>query len=231
MQVRTRRYSNERVVVLGVFGLATALCVALEAFREHHYGWIDFRFLLWNLFLAWIPLLLALAVYDGYRRNAPLAVLVPGAVLWLLFLPNAPYLVTDFVHLAPYGPPLWFDGVLLSTFAWTGLLLGFVSLYLMHALVRHRFGARAGWGGAVAVLGLTSVGVYLGRFLQWNSWDVLVRPGSRLAEVAPRLGESAALAHAFAVMLVLTGLLAASYLAFYVLVGLRADLPPRRRAG
>jgi uncharacterized membrane protein len=83
----------------------------------------------------------------------------------------------------------------------------------------------------VAVLGLTSVGVYLGRFLQWNSWDVLVRPGSRLAEVAPRLGESAALAHAFAVMLVLTGLLAASYLAFYVLVGLRADLPPRRRAG
>ena len=149
MQVRTRRYSNERVVVLGVFGLATALCVALEAFREHHYGWIDFRFLLWNLFLAWIPLLLALAVYDGYRRDAPLAVLAPGAVLWLLFLPNAPYLVTDFVHLAPYGPPLWFDGVLLSTFAWTGLLLGFVSLYLMHALVRHRFGARAGWVGAV----------------------------------------------------------------------------------
>ena len=73
MQVRTRRYSNERVVVLGVFGLATALCVTLEAFREHHYGWIDFRFLLWNLFLAWIPLLLALAVYDGYRRSAPLA--------------------------------------------------------------------------------------------------------------------------------------------------------------
>ena len=73
MQLRKRRHSNERVVVLGGFGLATAVCLALELLREHHYGTLDFRFLLWNLFLAWIPLLIALAVYDGYRRGAPLA--------------------------------------------------------------------------------------------------------------------------------------------------------------
>jgi uncharacterized membrane protein len=223
MQVRRRRYPNERIVVLGSFGLATAICVALELLRERHYGIYDFRFLLWNLFLAWIPLLIALAVYDAYRRGAPLAVLAPGTLLWLLFLPNAPYLGTDFVHLSPYGPPLWFDGVLISAFAWTGVLLGFVSLYLMHAIVRHRFGGQAGWAAAVVVLGLTSVGVYIGRFLQWNSWDLLVRPGHRLAEIAPRLAQPTAMGHALAVTVLLTALLAATYLAFYALVGLRAD--------
>jgi uncharacterized membrane protein len=222
-QLRRRRYANERVVVLCGFGLATGLCVALELFRERHYGAYDFRFLLWNLFLAWIPLLIALTVYDAYRRGARLAVLAPGALLWLLFLPNAPYIGTDFIHLAPLGPPLWFDGVVISAFAWTGVLLGFVSLYLMHAIVRHRFGAPVGWGAAVATLGLTSVGVYLGRFLQWNSWDLLVRPGSRLTEIAPRLGEPTAVAHAVAVTLLLTMMLATTYLAFYALVGLKAD--------
>ena len=70
---------------------------------------------------------------------------------------------------------------------------------------------------------VTSVGVYLGRFLQWNSWDLLVRPGSRLTEIAPRLGEPTAVAHAVAVTLLLTMLLATTYLAFYALVGLKAD--------
>ena len=181
------------------FGLATGVCVALELFRERHYGTLDFRFLLWNLFLAWIPLLIALAVYDGYRRGAPLLVLAPGALLWLLFLPNAPYLVTDFVHLAPQGPPLWFDGVAISAFAWTGILHG---LRLAVPDARHRAppvrrrppaGPRPSSRSASP-----ASGVYIGRFLQWNSWDLLVRPGHRLAEIAPRLGEPAVVAHAFA---------------------------------
>ena len=112
---------------------------------------------------------------------------------------------------------------MISAFAWTGVLLGFVSLYLMHAIVRHRFGTRAGWAAAVLALGLTSSGVYIGRFLQWNSWDLLVRPGQRLAEIAPRLGEPAVVGHAAGLMLLLTALLAATYLAFYALVGLTAD--------
>src|SRR5262249_23757072 len=134
----------------------------------------------------------------------------------------APYIVTDFVHLTPIGPtPLWYDAVLLSAFAWTGLLLGFASLYLVHAVARHRFGATVGWAGVVTVLALSSAGVYLGRFLQWNSWDPVVRPGQRLAEIAPGLNQAATLAHASAVTLLLTALLAATYLVFYALVGVR----------
>ena len=231
MEVRRRRYARERVVVLGGVTLATGICLSLELVRERHFGAHDYRFLLWNLVLAWIPLLLALAVYDGYRRGLPTALLAPGVLLWLLFLPNAPYIVTDFVHLgdwAPVATPLWLDGAEISAFAWTGVLLGFVSLYLMHAIARHRFGARAGWAAVLATLALTSAGVYIGRFLQWNSWDLLVRPGHRLAEILPRLGETGVVAHAAGVTLLLTVGLAVTYVVFYALVGLRSD-PGRSR--
>ena len=150
--------------------------------------------------------------------------LTPAIALWLLFLPNAPYIVTDFVHLAPGAQtPLYVDGVVLSAFAWTGVLLGFVSLYLMHAVARDRLGPRGGWLAALVALGLTSVGVYIGRFLQWNSWDLLTRPGQRLAEIAPRLDQTTVLAHAAGLTLLLAALLALTYLAFYSLVGLRVD--------
>jgi uncharacterized membrane protein len=221
--MRTRRHPNERLLVLAGLGLASALAMLLELYRQHHYGEASFRFLLWNLLLAWIPLVLALAVYDWYRRGVGLALLAPAIGLWLLFLPNAPYIVTDFVHLsaADERTTLWFDAIVVSAFAWTGLLLGFASLYLIHAVVRHRFGATLGWAGVLTVLALTSAGVYLGRFLGWNSWDLLVRPGQRLAEIAPGLNQVAVLAHASAVTLLLTALLAATYLVFYALLGAR----------
>ena len=221
--MRTRRFPNERLVVLVGLGGASVLCLALELAREHRYA-ADFRFLVWNLILAWVPLILALVVYDRYRRGAPLVRLAPALALWLLFLPNAPYIVTDFVHLSARSPaPLWFDGVELSAFAWTGMLLGFVSLYLVHAVLRHRLSAPAGWCAVLCVLALASVGVYLGRVKRWNSWEVLTEPGAKLAELQPHLGDPSALARGFGVTVVVTGLLAAAYLVFYVLIGVRIE--------
>jgi uncharacterized membrane protein len=221
--MRTRRFPNERLVVLVGLGGASALCLALELAREHRYG-VDFRFLVWNLILAWAPLILALAVYDGYRRGVPLVRLAPALALWLLFLPNAPYIVTDFVHLSARSrAPLWFDGVELSAFAWTGILLGFVSLYLVHAVLRHRLGATASWCAVLCVLALASVGVYLGRVKRWNSWEVLTQPGAKLAELQAHVGDPSALARGFGVTVVVTGLLAAAYLVFYVLIGVRIE--------
>jgi uncharacterized membrane protein len=219
--LRTRRFPNERLVVLVGLGGASALCLGLELVREHRYS-IDFRFLLWNLVLAWIPLLLSLGVYDAYRRGRSLLWVAPMIVLWLLFLPNAPYIVTDFVHLsASSRAPLWFDGVELSAFAWTGMLLGFVSLYLIHAVLRDRYGARFGWSAVLFVLALSGVGVYLGRVKRWNSWDLLTQPGQRLAELHAHVGDPAGLAKAIAVSAGVTSLLAASYLVFYLLMGAR----------
>jgi uncharacterized membrane protein len=219
--LRTRRFPNERLVVLVGLGGASALCLGLELVREHRYS-IDFRFLVWNLVLAWIPLLLSLGVYDAYRRGRSLLWVAPMIVLWLLFLPNAPYIVTDFVHLsASSRAPLWFDGVELSAFAWTGMLLGFVSLYLVHAVLRDRYGAPFGWSAVLFVLALSGVGVYLGRVKRWNSWDLLTQPGQRLAELHAHVGDPAGLAKAIAVSAGVTSLLAASYLVFYLLMGAR----------
>lgn len=229
--LRTRRFANERLFVLAGLGLASALCLALELFRERHFGSPDYRFLLWNLFLAWIPMVLALVAYDRYRRSARIAGLVPALVLWLLFLPNAPYIVTDFIHLSSASAaPLWFDGVMLSAFAWTGLLLGFVSLYLVHAVARHRFGGTVGWSGVFGALALVSVGVYLGRFKNWNSWDLLVRPGARLAELHTRLADPSSLGKAIGATLGLTLLLTLAYLVFYVLMGTRFEPQVARRS-
>ncbi len=145
-------------------------------------------------------------------------------MLWLLFLPNAPYIFTDFVHLsATSAAPLWFDGVMLSAFAWTGLLLGYVSLDLVHAVARHRFGGALSWAGVLCVLALVSVGVYLGRFKQWNSWDVLVRPGARLAELHTHLNDPSSLGRAIGATFGLTLLLALAYFVFYVLMRARFE--------
>ncbi len=210
--------------MLAGLGVASALCVGLELYREEHYGAFGFRFLIWNLILAWIPLLLALLVYDRYRRGTPLLVLAPALALWLLFLPNAPYIVTDFVHLSARSPaPLWLDGVELSAFAWTGMLLGFVSLYLVHAVARHRFGPAPSWVGVLGVLGLVGVGVYLGRVKRWNSWDLLTQPGARLTQLHAHLDDPASLSRAAAISLAVTCLLAAAYLVFYVLMAVRFD--------
>jgi uncharacterized membrane protein len=229
--LRRRRHANERELVLAALGIVTVLCIGLYSVRELHYGAYGYRFLLWNLVLAWVPLVAALAFYDRYRRGAGFLRLLPWAALWLLFLPNAPYLVTDFVHLSQQPhTPLWFDGLLFAAFGVVGLLLGFASLYLVHAVVRHRFGPVRGWACVAASLALTSAGICLGRFLRWNSWDVLLRPGARLAQLTAKVSDPSAVVRATAVTLVLTGLLAAAYFSFYVLVGIRLDPDGTRRS-
>jgi uncharacterized membrane protein len=173
---------------------------------------------LWNLFLAWIPFALALLIYDGHRRGARLVQLLALGLLWLLFFPNAPYIVTDFKYLADMtGKTFLFEGLLIGTAASTGLLLGFMSLYLIQAIVRRAAGARYAWLFVFVALGLSSVGVYLGRVLRWNSWDVFVRPGSLLGELAGALVDPLAHPRPIAITILFTSFLLASYAIFYSL--------------
>jgi uncharacterized membrane protein len=173
------------MTVLGLVA-ASLFCVALVLVRES--GSAKFGGLIWNLFLAWIPFLLAVAVYDGWRRRRSGGSLVALGALWLLFFPNAPYIVTDFVHLE-HNPdaPYWYDAVTVSAFAWTGLLLGFASLFLMQTVVRQWRGVVSGWIFAGVALALGSLGIYLGRFLRLNSWDALEHPS-----VLPRIAHAVA---------------------------------------
>src|ERR671937_3226132 len=149
-------FSDRRLAVLAALAALSAGVVGLVAFRVAYTRTLDNAGLVWNLLLAWIPLGLALLLYDRRVRRAGIATLTGIGLLWLLFFPNAPYIVTDFEHLAGNtGRAFWYDGVLIATAASTGLLLGFVSLYLLHAVVRRGLGARASWLFVFAVLGLS----------------------------------------------------------------------------
>jgi uncharacterized membrane protein len=206
---------------------ASALCVATVEYRIHITGDPYYRFLVWNLILAWVPFALALAAYDRARR-APDALAAGLGVLWLLFFPNAPYMLTDFIHLGEGPAPLWYDALMLSSFAWTALLLGFASLYLMQMVIRRVAGSAVAWLGVLAALALASVGVYIGRFIRFNSWDALLHP-RRVAQVvhAQLLVASPRMVGA---LLALTGFLAVGYAVIYTLAGLRLELEREREA-
>ena len=134
--------SDRRLAILGSLLGLTLLVYALVGVRVVYSGSEHYGALIWNLFLAWIPFALALAVYDGFRRGASRTLLLTGGALWLLFFPNAPYIVTDLKHLRTWeGAPIWYDVVMASAAAWAGLARGVVSLYLMQTGVRRLVGA------------------------------------------------------------------------------------------
>ncbi len=174
--IRQFAHQKYRLAIFGLLAGASVICVALLRFRASLAGSVHYGFLVWNLFLAWIPFIIAYIIYITSIRRRWLYLIVPAsALLWLLFFPNAPYILTDLQHLSNAGAdiPVWYDVLLLIWFVFTGLFLGMVSLFLMQEVVRREFGSWFGWGFVLVVAGLTSMGVYMGRFLRWNSWDVL----------------------------------------------------------
>ncbi|TAJ18964.1 MAG: DUF1361 domain-containing protein [Planctomycetota bacterium] len=172
----SRRARVVLVLALGSLASCTLLFFRYAATRQ-----VGFGFLVWNLFLAWIPLGFAwLACVSRW----PLWFRLPFAAAWLAFLPNTFYLVTDLQYLGPRPPvPLWWDILCLQSFAWNGLLLGFASLYWIHERIERRFGLWTGVGFAATVLGLCGLGVYLGRIRRWNSWEVAQRPLELLGDL------------------------------------------------
>jgi uncharacterized membrane protein len=173
---------------LPVFSLAfaSAACCALLAARIAISGHWRQLYLVWNLFLAWLPLIFALVsahLHSSDKLRGWLS--ISAAVAWLIFFPNAPYILTDLTHLrASSHERFWVDLTLILLFGLTGLVLGFLSLYLMQRAVARRFGWPAGWLFAAAIAGLSGFGIYVGRFLRWNSWDILFNPLGLLADIA-----------------------------------------------
>ena len=212
------------LVVLSLVG-ASLISIGTLAVRIHETHSIRYLFLVWNLFLAWVPLIAASYAFVLARRRVGAAVGVL-AVVWLLFFPNAPYMLTDFIHLSEgSGPsPLWYDALMLSSFAWTALMLGFVSLYLIHAIVGRRASAAVGWVVVVGVLGLASIGVYIGRFAHFNSWDAVTRPRHVLAVIRQETDSPLHDPKMLAALLALTVSLFIGYLVVYAFSALRPEL-------
>lgn len=159
--------------------LASGLCLCALAARCGFVGRRALVFMAWNLFLAWVPLFFNTAQAALPKRLSPVA-----DAAWLIFLPNAPDLVTDLVHLTARPPvPLWFDILFFVGFAATGCWLGLTSLEVVVARVRRRLGPAWAHAIALAACVLCAYGVFMGRFFRLNSWDVVDRPW-RLFELA-----------------------------------------------
>ena len=172
-------HNKYRLTMFVLLAGATVFSVTIWRVRAEFSGSGRYGFLIWNLFLAWIPFMISYFTYTVTLRRKWIYLVIPvAAFFWLIFFPNAPYILTDFQHLA-YNTgelPVWYDVMLLIWFAFTGLLLGMVSLFLMQEIIRREFGRWVGWTFVAAVAGLSSAGVYMGRFLRWNSWDMLRDP-------------------------------------------------------
>ena len=155
--------------------MAAALCRLADV--EPGYGFIR-----WNLFLAWIPLILAYALSWAAERRATRAALPVLAAVWIAFLPNAPYLVTDLVHLrgSLSAPNL----ITLSLLAFTGVLIGVRSVQLAQRAVERLWGVAAGWRAVQVIAVLAAFGVYVGRVLRWNSWTIILHPRELAHETA-----------------------------------------------
>ena len=193
--------------------LSTMLVAGLFVGRYFLYHSLLYRFLPWNLFLAWIPYLFSLwAAYLYRKHEGTLPYWLAPTFIWLPFFPNAPYLVTDLVHLQLHPWSFWYDIGLLTTGVWTGLFLGFYSLRTIQQLVKDSFGQMISWLFVISTLGLSGLGIYLGRFLRWNSWDLVFQPRAVLGDVATVVVNPRQNLHAIGVTLLFATILFVCYL-------------------
>ncbi len=186
-------------------------------------GNLRYSYLGWNLFLAWVPLVFALLAVNDHKEGAPRRWRFFGfAAAWLLFFPNAPYIFTDLIHLnkGGFAGHFWTDLTLILSCAFTGLVLGFVSLYLMQSTVKAVAGNLASWGFICAVAGLSGFGIYVGRFLRFNSWDVLFRPLALYRDLGQTVTDPLGHPATFAFPFLFGVFLLISYLVLYALTHL-----------
>lgn len=145
---------------------------------------LAYLFLLWNLFLAFIPYWITWWMTRNITIIENKVKLTIALAAWLLFIPNSFYIITDFFHLSHFGSaPKWFDLLLIFSFAWNGILCGIISLRRVEIVVSLIRGKGFSILLVFAVMWLSAFGIYIGRFLRYNSWDVITDPFSLAGEI------------------------------------------------
>lgn len=181
------------------------LIAALLLLRITYAGSVRYLFLLWNLFLAWVPFQLSLWII--HRPQMPVWQRRMLVITWLLFFPNALYIITDLIHIRHLADrvPVWFDALLLFAASLCGLLMAFLSLYQVERSVFRKMGKRLATWLVVGSLFLGSFGVYLGRFLRWNSWHVVTRPDELFSGILQIFSHPFAQVRVWVVSILFTG--------------------------
>ncbi len=195
---------------LGGSALVSLAFFTYGALQNHS---LEFDYLAWNLFLAWLPLLFALRLTRVLQHklwSSGEGLLY--SCLWLVFLPNSFYMISDFIHLQEVTRVnLLYDTLMFTSFIYSGVIVGFSSLYLIHVQLRRRLAERpAAWLMAATLL-VCSFAIYVGRDLRWNSWDILTNPGGLLFDLSDRLIHPAAYPAMFTTVISFFVLLASMY--------------------
>jgi uncharacterized membrane protein len=155
--------------------LSSFCCLGILLFRIKYTQSIYFLFLVWNLFLAFIPLALSTYILSNFELKK--WKLISLLAIWILFLPNAPYIVTDLFQLKKSSNTLiWLDVMVIGSFAFAGLIAFYLTILDFRKIISKHLNSKGLKFVSISVYFLCGVGVYLGRYLRFNSWDILNRP-------------------------------------------------------
>ncbi|MGA3150632.1 MAG: DUF1361 domain-containing protein [Candidatus Saccharimonadales bacterium] len=182
-------FSETEKRCLRALGVISGLSLAFFVVRVILTGSSYYSFIPWNLLLAWLGLVFGWLLVRQLKitrwaswQNIALS------LLWLFFLPNTWYVLTDFVHVYATGEiSELYDIVMINALVIAGFVLGFTSLYMVHKELFKRFGEKRSLYLVAGIILLSSFAIYLGRNLRWNSWDVITNPSSLIINVSDRI--------------------------------------------
>jgi len=172
-----KRTDIEQILIL-----CSVFSIGLMVWRIIYTGQLLFAFLVWNLFLAFVPFAIS-------KKISQVSIckkwkFIVCSLVWVIFLPNAFYIITDLFHLdMNEDVPLWYDLALLWSFAWSGLLFGILSVQHMERLFEEHVGKKPGLLFVLLLMVMNGFGVYIGRYMRFNSWDVLTNPFQLISDV------------------------------------------------
>ena len=162
-------------------------CIGTFLFRRFYSGNWSFFFLNWNLFLAFVPWALTSISFINPKIQKSILSISLLLVFWLIFFPNAPYIITDLFHLRVIkNMPVWYDTLMILSYAWTGMLFGFLSLWDIEQILERKLPVALVTCISVFLLFVGSFGIYIGRFLRWNTWDIFTRTSEVLTDISDR---------------------------------------------
>lgn len=208
---------NQKVALLA---FVSASAMTLLLFRMLIHNW-DFIFLAWNLFLAWVPLIFIKVVWEREaRRQLPFGLLMVYLLVWLLFFPNAPYIITDLKHLKGASENIiWYDALMIFTFSVAGFLTGLYSIRIVHRIITRRWNERLAWLTVLMSMIMSGFGIFLGRYGRWNSWDIVTQPGALARGIFKSMQDPMAIKHTLTFSFVLMLL----YFAFHIFAELKQN--------
>lgn len=180
--------------------------------RTVYTGQPTFLFLVWNLFLAFVPYFFSYTVtlrVAWIESNWKFALVF---IVWLLFIPNSFYMITDLFHLYDsFSVPRWYDLLLIFCFAWNALMMGILSVRHMEKIIQTRWAYRTEWLFIYPIMLLNAFGIYIGRYLRYNSWDVISNPFGLMADTGHILLHPISFKNAWAMVLVFSFFLSILY--------------------